>query len=174
MKRLLFSLFFVLVSAAAWSQVAFTGTVQTEAKERLSDATVRLFNSNVNFSTTTNNNGTFNFSNVTEGKYTLSVSHVGYDVLTEIIMVDSNLARKGFIAQLIPGSGQLQSVEVVGRTARKYGSDYSFGATKTAILNKDVPQSISTVTKELIADRQAFQLTDAVKIAAWCYSIQLL
>ncbi|HZH67296.1 MAG TPA: TonB-dependent siderophore receptor [Flavisolibacter sp.] len=166
MKRLLFSLLFVLVSAATWSQVTFTGIMQTEAKERLSGATIRLFNSNVNLSTTTDNSGTFNFSNVTEGKYTLSVSHVGYDVLTEIIMVDSNLARKGFIAQLIPVSGQLQSVEVVGRTARKYGSDYSFGATKTAILNKDVPQSISTVTKELIADRQAFQLTDAVKIAA--------
>lgn len=58
----------------------------------------------------------------------------------------------------------LQTVEVVGRTAQKYNSDYSFSATKTAILNKDLPQAIGTVTKELITDRQAFQLADAVKI----------
>lgn len=58
----------------------------------------------------------------------------------------------------------LQTVEVVGRSAQKYNSDYSFSATKTAILNKDLPQAIGTVTKELITDRQAFQLADAVKI----------
>lgn len=58
----------------------------------------------------------------------------------------------------------LQTVEVVGRSAQKYSSDYSFSATKTAILNKDLPQAIGTVTKELITDRQAFQLADAVKI----------
>ncbi|THU40252.1 TonB-dependent siderophore receptor [Niastella caeni] len=59
---------------------------------------------------------------------------------------------------------QLQTVEVIGRNAQKYNSDYSFSATRTAILNKELPQSIGTVTKELITDRQAFQLADAVKI----------
>ncbi|MCS3800674.1 TonB-dependent siderophore receptor [Niastella sp. OAS944] len=58
----------------------------------------------------------------------------------------------------------LQTVEVIGRSTQKYNSDYSFSATKTAILNKDLPQAIGTVTKELITDRQAFQLADAVKI----------
>ncbi|HEY1199473.1 MAG TPA: TonB-dependent receptor, partial [Niastella sp.] len=61
-------------------------------------------------------------------------------------------------------TSHLQTVEVVGRSAQKYNSDYSFSATKTAILNKDMPQAIGTVTKELITDRQAFQLADAVKI----------
>lgn len=61
---------------------------------------------------------------------------------------------------------QLQLVEITGRLARAYNSDYSFSATKTATLNKDIPQSISTITKELMADRQAFQLADAVKQAS--------
>jgi iron complex outermembrane receptor protein len=61
---------------------------------------------------------------------------------------------------------QLQLVEITGRVERKYNSDYSFSATKTAVLNKDIPQAISTVTKELIADRQAFHLADAVKMAS--------
>lgn len=61
---------------------------------------------------------------------------------------------------------ELQTVEIVGRSTRKYNSDYSFGATKTASLNKDIPQSISTVTKELIADKAAFYLADAVKMTS--------
>jgi iron complex outermembrane recepter protein len=61
---------------------------------------------------------------------------------------------------------ELQTVEIVGRLKKDYNSDYSFSATKMAILNKELPQSIGTVTKELIADRQAFQLADAVKITS--------
>lgn len=61
---------------------------------------------------------------------------------------------------------ELQTVEIVGRSTKKYNSNYSFSATKTAALNKDIPQSISTVTKELIADKAAFYLADAVKMAS--------
>lgn len=61
---------------------------------------------------------------------------------------------------------ELQTVEIVGRSGKKYNSDYSFAATKTAALNKDIPQSISTVTKELIADKAAFYLADAVKMTS--------
>jgi iron complex outermembrane receptor protein len=57
----------------------------------------------------------------------------------------------------------LQSIEVTGRKVRNYQSGYSFAATKTATLNKEVPQSISTVTKELMADRGAFQVADALR-----------
>ena len=61
---------------------------------------------------------------------------------------------------------ELQTVEITGRPTKKYNSDYSFAATKTAALNKDIPQSISTVTKELIADKAAFYLADAVKMTS--------
>lgn len=61
---------------------------------------------------------------------------------------------------------ELQTVEIVGRSTKKYNSDYSFAASKTAALNKDIPQSISTITKELIADKGAFYLADAVKMAS--------
>ncbi|MBZ4034977.1 TonB-dependent receptor [Flavobacterium sp. 17A] len=61
---------------------------------------------------------------------------------------------------------ELQTVEIVGRSTRKYNSDYSFSATKTATLNKDIPQSISSITKELIADKGAIYLADVVKMAS--------
>ena len=57
---------------------------------------------------------------------------------------------------------QLQNVEIRGRTARSYKSDYSFFVNKTQTPLIDIPQSVSTITKELIADKMAFNLKDVV------------
>ncbi|MDO4763541.1 MAG: TonB-dependent siderophore receptor [Flavobacteriaceae bacterium] len=57
----------------------------------------------------------------------------------------------------------LQTVELIGRARRDYNSDYSFSASKIALKNMEVAQAVSTVTKELLADRQVFRLGDAVK-----------
>ncbi|RKR05809.1 iron complex outermembrane receptor protein [Flavobacterium sp. 90] len=77
-----------------------------------------------------------------------------------------NKKIKDSIAQDSIKRNELQTVEIIGRSTKKYNSDYSFAATKTAALNKDIPQSISTITKELIADKGAFYLADAVKMAS--------
>lgn len=60
-------------------------------------------------------------------------------------------------------SKMVQTVEITGRKSKDYTSDYSFAATKVAMKNKDLPLSLNTVTKELITDRQAFQLGDVMK-----------
>ncbi len=57
----------------------------------------------------------------------------------------------------------IQTVEVVGRKSKNYTSDYSFAATKIAMKNIDIPMTLNTVTKELMTDRQAFQLGDVMK-----------
>jgi iron complex outermembrane receptor protein len=57
----------------------------------------------------------------------------------------------------------VQTVEVIGRKSKDYTSGYSFAATKIAMKNKDLPLTLNTVTKELINDRQAFQLGDVMK-----------
>ncbi len=57
----------------------------------------------------------------------------------------------------------VQTVEIIGRKSKDYTSDYSFAATKIAMKNKDLPLTLNTVTKELITDRQAFQLGDVMK-----------
>ncbi|MCP2025537.1 iron complex outermembrane receptor protein [Flavobacterium sp. HSC-32F16] len=68
--------------------------------------------------------------------------------------------------EMVTKRNELQTVEIVGRSTKKYNSDYSFAATKIAALNKDIPQSISTITKELITDKGAFYLADAVKMSS--------
>ena len=60
----------------------------------------------------------------------------------------------------------LQTVEVKGRRAHSYKSDYSFSATKTQDSLIRIPQTISSITKELIQDRMNFVLKDAVTEAA--------
>ena len=57
----------------------------------------------------------------------------------------------------------LQTVELVGRARKDYNSDYSFSASKIALKNMEVSQAITTVTKELIADRGITRLGDVVK-----------
>lgn len=60
-------------------------------------------------------------------------------------------------------STTVQTVEITGRKSKDYTSDYSFAATKIAMKNKDLPLTLNTVTKELITDRQSFQLGDVMK-----------
>jgi len=58
---------------------------------------------------------------------------------------------------------KLQTVELIGRARKDYSSDYSFSASKIALKNMEVSQAITTVTKELIADKGVTRLGDVVK-----------
>lgn len=126
----------------------------SDTKEAISGAIVKLTRSNNEV--TTNQDGNFEI----EGQGILEISFVGYQ------KVRINSSSEFLKIALTSFTNELQSVEIIGRTSKKYVSDYSFSATKTAIKNKDLPQAVSTVTKELIEDRQAFQLADAVKMVS--------
>ena len=58
---------------------------------------------------------------------------------------------------------ELQKVEIVGRRQISYKNDIVYSATKTAARLKDVPQSVSYVTKELIQDQGAVRTSDVVR-----------
>lgn len=161
----------IALLAAFWSltiiglaQVALNGKVTNEKGEPLAGATIELILKTATQSTITNEQGLFTVYVPVKGTYTLNIRHVGYEPFSELMAVDET--SKTMQVQLIQQAAQLQNVEIIGRTVKKYNSDYTFSATRTATLNKDIPQSISTITKELIADRQAFHLADAVKITS--------
>ncbi len=61
---------------------------------------------------------------------------------------------------------QLPGVEITGRLKRSYKSDYSYAATKTQTAIKDIPQAVSTITKELIKDKMQFHLNQALTSAS--------
>lgn len=150
----------LLLSVATFAQ-SISGTIRNASDLPVTAATVSIRSGTEGQNVLSDSKGYFEFNNLGQKKYLLTVSSIGYTTYqgeiqtgttTEIILQDSEIS--------------LQGVEVTGRARKDYNSEYSFSATKIAILNKELPQALSTVTKELIADRGAFQLADAVKIAS--------
>ncbi|QLG47208.1 TonB-dependent receptor [Costertonia aggregata] len=144
------------------AQVAVSGSVVDEQNKPIFGATVALTNSENTFGVLTDGDGAFEL-NVPQGAYQFEVRYLGYVSQQRSIDIGSSNAFVLDTIVLIESIEKLQSVEVVGRARTDYNSDYSFSATKVAIKNKELPQAITSVTKELIADRLAFQLPDAVK-----------
>lgn len=140
------------------------GNIQNETNEPIVYATVLLSMENVDKFTITDTEGNFIFENLSPGNYSLKITSIGYEDFTKKGILTNTNEELSIL--LKASSTTLQEVEIVGRTKNDYNSDYSFSATKIAIKNKELPQAMSTITKELIADRQAFQLADAVKIAS--------
>lgn len=160
---LLYILLLATLSAPVFAQVVVAGKVVDQAQQPISGATATFKNRNGNVGTTTGPDGAFRFELPQAGIYDLEIRFLGYDPhIRSITFNDTQLYDLGVI-MLTGYTQELQTVEVVGRIDRDYKSDYSFSATKSGIKNKELPQSLSTITKELISDRQAFQLADAVR-----------
>ncbi|WP_367867232.1 TonB-dependent siderophore receptor [Pedobacter sp. WC2423] len=155
--------FAFLFSLQTIAQIKVSGSLISGQHEPLSRANIKFKNGKDILNTSSDSTGRFQLILPQSGNYTMTVSAIGYLTFQKqyIISEKSELVLKDII--LNNSLEELQTVEIVGTTAKKYFSDYSFSATKTATLNKDIPQSISTVSKELIADRQASTLADAVK-----------
>lgn len=158
-------LFLVLVlfcvGSHVFGQIQVTGKVLDTNGAPLPGATVTLDNQDDNLGTITDTNGDFTFSLKSKGSYNLEIRYVGFSTYQRPLQIEKNL-KLGNIS-LEEDNLQLQTVEIVGRARTDYNSDYSFSASKIAIPNKELPQAISSITKEFISDRQAFQLADAVK-----------
>lgn len=163
MKRILV-LLFVITYCQAFSQLSVTGKVVDPSRHAIPGATVSLIIGTKHEGVTTEPNGSFRIELSLTGVYNVEVRFLGFDpYIKSYTFPEMKTYDLGTIV-LTEYAQELQTVEVVGRLDRDYNSDYSFSATKTAIKNKELPQSLSTVTKELMSDRQAFQLADAVRI----------
>jgi len=115
---------------------------------------------------TSGSKGDFSIQVKADGTYDVQISFIGYETFNKNVTVTNNQDVDLGTITLVASIEALQYIEITGRKRQDYNSDYSFSATKTAIKNKELPQAITTVTKELIADRQAFQLPDAVKVVS--------
>ncbi|GJM62518.1 TonB-dependent receptor [Persicobacter diffluens] len=112
--------------------------------------------------TSSDENGAFLLEAIPAGSYTLMITSVGFQPLKKSITLNSGQTLR-LQLKMKGEATQLQQVEIVGRKEESYKDDYSFAATKTGTMLKDVPQSVSTITKELIIDQQITKLGEAVK-----------
>ncbi|KAA2218686.1 TonB-dependent receptor [Maribacter flavus] len=153
----------LLITALSFGQT-ITGKVVDSQSNPVLGATVSYSSINGNNGgAVTDVDGNFTLSLPQEGQYNLTIAFIGFRSLKLDREFNQNQSYDLGRLELQESVEQLQSVEVVGRERQDYNSDYSFSATKVAIANKELPQAITTVTKELLADRQAFQLVEAVK-----------
>lgn len=110
----------------------------------------------------TDKTGAFVFSDLPALKDTLAVSSINSKLLTRAVSLTDGQKLDVGTLNLEYKTRQLQSVEINGRQGNSYKSDYSFFGNKTQTPLLDIPQSISTVTKELIEDKMEFTLKDAM------------
>lgn len=152
----------VLFNLALFSQAKVTGTIVDEQGIPIYGATIMVKNTDNTSGQLTDKDGNFEIA-VSAGEYNIEVRYLGFQSYKSTIAVNDNETKDIGSITLNEGTEQLQSVEILGRVRKDYNSDYSFSATKVAIKNKELPQAVATVTKELIDDRLAFQLPDAVR-----------
>lgn len=166
MNQKLLIISFILIYNQSFSQLIVMGKIVDKAKNAIPGATVSIRSAGNKQGGTTDLTGKFELVLTATGSYDLEVRSIGFDTYNHSYEFSEEKAYDLGHIVLTEFVQQLQTVEVIGRLQRDYNSEYSFSATKVAIKNKDLPQSIATVTKELMSDRQAFHLADAVKIAS--------
>ena len=157
-------LFFVLALASSgrvFGQSQLSGYLKDSKGLPVINMNVRLLSDTETQIELTDLDGKFEFKGLSGNKYKLLISSMSYQTVEQELDLSTISQPLNFI--LVSSGLNLQEVEVLGRARQDYTSEYSFSATKIAIPNKELPQSVGTVTKELIQDRQAFQLADAVK-----------
>lgn len=112
------------------------------------------------------NNGVFSLRCNKSGTCGLRISYIGYEPYELRLNLRSNETLSLDTIVLKEASELLAGVEIIGRQRRDYNSDYSYSSTKIPVKNLNLAAAVSTVTKELIKDRQAFQVGEAIKGAS--------
>ena len=110
----------------------------------------------------TKGNGYFTLSELPSGETTILVHAIGYAAQQRTLKL-TNKSYQGVDFVMQERSDALPTVDVMGRREQSYKNSISFVGTKTATALKDVPQSISYVTKELVLDQGAITVNDVVK-----------
>jgi iron complex outermembrane receptor protein len=164
MKKYVLAFFLVVLQYAAVAQNIgnIQGKIRTAEGNPVEGITVAL--TQLNYATVSDASGNFTLQNLPMGSHTVVARGIGYKEERREVVLTSEALILNFTLSLT--SNALQEVEVLGRKETTYKSEYSFIGTKTASLVIDVPQTISSVTKELIEDQQAFTLNDVVKNVA--------
>ncbi len=141
-------------------QATVKGIVKNEKGDTLTSASVFIKGKKIG--TVTTSTGQYELINLNPGSYTVQVSLIGYEPATQKINIAAGETQTiDFI--LKETKYELQQVEITGRRETGYKNTTSFIGSKTATPLKDLPQSVSYVTKEVMQDQAAARVGDVVK-----------
>ena len=158
--RLVILTFLLLSNFISFAQKGtIQGTIRDEQNKPIPFVSVSI--DKIKIGTFTKDDGTYSLS-AKPGSYTITVGSVGFETQQIPIIIDAENPTKVdiLLKEII---NQLQQVEITGRKETEYKNQATFIGSKSATLLKDLPQSISYVTKELMLDQAAFRVNDVVK-----------
>ncbi|WP_233789195.1 TonB-dependent receptor [Sphingobacterium sp. HMA12] len=135
------------------------GRVKTKDGAPIESATVTIMG--LGKSTSTSSDGSFQFSNLSDGTYTIRIKSIGNTIAEQIVTVKDGKASAVNIAMNISES-QLEQVEVLGYNSH---NNQKVHIGKAGIIDKDLPQSVQIINEQVIADQQVNRLSDALKNA---------
>lgn len=149
-----------LTQTHAQEKQPFNGTVLNEYNTPLAGATITVLKTNQH--TATDHHGQFILSTLAEGTYDIRINAIGYKTIKQKISIDP--AHPITLAfPMSRAEESLQTVEIYGRKEKSYRNTQSFIGSKTETKLRDLPQSVSYATKELIADQGLMRVGEIVK-----------
>lgn len=159
----LMSFFLLLTSIVNAQQKTATikGTVKNSQGKAAEFANVEL--KGTSKGAVTDESGEYKIENIKPGNYTITISGIGLKKKTQDIEITAGQRNYTFDFEVEENIGQLDEIVVSGFRERTYRNEMSVASSKSSIALKDLPQSVSYVTKELIIDRQAFRVNDVLK-----------
>ena len=150
----------LLAHAQTTTQSSIRGKVLDPNRAAVAGASViaQAKGSSASFSATTDQNGEFSIA-VEPGEYEVKIDASGFSEVVQTV----SLSRAGnaSLEIVLQVSGVAGSVTVLGAGA--YQTDVIGSATKTLTPLRDVPQSVTVITKEQIRDQQMQSIGDVVR-----------
>ena len=153
MKQL-FTLAFLLVAMQLFAQTNVTGTVYNENKEALPYATIQLNNA----TTIANEDGQFEFANLSKGTYTLKVVFAGFKPIQKEIEITGN--KNQSIEVMFQGGAEIEQVEIFGNPYAH--PDKIETITRLPLDTHEQIQSISVISEKLIDQQGNLTISEAV------------
>jgi hemoglobin/transferrin/lactoferrin receptor protein len=148
MRKLLFVFIFFAFSTIIFAQANISGLIKDQNDAIVVGATVKLEfpqKSTQNTTTTSDQNGEFNFENLVIGSYRVKVSASGFSYNSQTILIDENESKKLVIS--------LEVGESIFSTTAEIGSE---------IEKNNLSQAVNLITKEDISQRATAVLAQVV------------
>lgn len=156
----LFVIFFIAISGVhSQTNYELHGSISAIGGEPLIGASIQI--AGTSFGTVTDIEGKYSLVFEKPGDYQLKLSFIGFITVNEKITINKPIYNRNF--QLEEETSSLQEVEIVGRKEEGYKNTSTFIGSKTQTNIKDLPQSVSYVTKELILDQGLMRVGETVK-----------
>ena len=135
------------------------GRILDENRAAVSGARINAQGSHGIFSVITDANGDFSLPLV-PGEYALTVNAEGFAEAARTVKVKP--ATSASIEILLEVAGSTATVTIMGADTLGYRAREVSSATKTSTLLRDLPQSITVITKEQIGDQSMESIADVV------------